>query len=89
MKIELTVCDLGQEVGEPTQSYTVTTEGRSVELDLCQKHAAPLEELLNRGSREPDPKPVKASPSPTAAPKKRAARRPRVVSLAEIEEMKQ
>ncbi|AKY03712.1 DNA binding protein [Streptomyces phage Lannister] len=91
MKIEIRVCDVDQAVGEPTKTYTIAVEGRSVEVDLCAEHAAPLEELLHLDTEE-EREPAKPKPAArsTSTPKKRTSRtRPKIVSLEEIEAMKQ
>ncbi|AKY03636.1 DNA binding protein [Streptomyces phage Izzy] len=86
MKIEITVCDLDQAVGVPTKRYTITVEGRTVELDLCEVHAGSLESLMDIKA----PQPEKPARPRAVQPKKRTTRtRPRIVSMEEIEEMKQ
>lgn len=85
MDMNIKVCDVQPVIGEATRHYKLAVEGgREVELDLCVTHAQPLEELLG----------VKVAPRPArkvAATKKATTRRrgrPRVVTLAEIEERK-
>ncbi|QDK03752.1 DNA binding protein [Streptomyces phage Yasdnil] len=97
MKIEITVCDVDQEVGKPTRTYTIAVDGRSVKRDLCEKHAAPLEMLLHldqtkaaQGVKPPAAPVVRSGPAKTAQnPPKRRARTTRITSLDEIEAMKQ
>ncbi|USH45865.1 DNA binding protein [Streptomyces phage VieEnRose] len=89
MKIEVTVCNVCQVVDRPTAHYTITRNGAATEVDLCSEHSAPLDELFPA----PAPTPVKrATPARKAPAKKAAAPRRRgakVVSLDEIERMKQ
>ncbi|AVE00409.1 DNA binding protein [Streptomyces phage OzzyJ] len=97
MKIEITVCDVDQEVGKPTRTYTIAVDGRQVKRDLCEKHAAPLEMLLHldqtkaaQGVKPPAAPVVRSAPAKaTQSAPKRRARTTRVMSLEEIEAMKQ
>ncbi|QDK03198.1 DNA binding protein [Streptomyces phage TuanPN] len=96
MKIEITVCDVDQEVGKPTRTYTIAVDGRQVRRDLCEKHAAPLEMLLHldqtkaASGAKPPPAPTVSRPAKaTQTAPKRRARTTRITSLDEIEAMKQ
>ncbi len=98
MEIQVKVCDVNPIVGQPTASYTVTQGERVVHVDLCEEHAALLEDFL---SESPRPVAPASSGRPTATPRvsvpkgqpkpattKRASRTPKVYTLAEIEAMK-
>ncbi|AGM12204.1 DNA binding protein [Streptomyces phage Danzina] len=87
MKIEITVCDLDQAVGVPTKHYTLGMEGRTVELDLCDEHARPIVGLMGVKHVEAAPRQRTAV---TTTKKRTAPRaRPKIVSLEDIEAMKQ
>ncbi|AOQ26927.1 DNA binding protein [Streptomyces phage Rana] len=86
MKIEITVCDLDQAVGVPTKHYTLGVDDRSVELDLCDEHAAPIIGLMGVKHIEAAPR----QRTVTTTKKRTAPRaRPKIVSLEDIEAMKQ
>ncbi|QYW07875.1 hypothetical protein SEA_REDBEAR_29 [Streptomyces phage RedBear] len=89
MKIEITVCDVDQAVGVPTKHYTLMAEGRTVDLDLCDDHAAPIVSLM--GVKHVEASQHKVRPRAVTTTQKRAAPRARtkIVSLEEIEAMKQ
>ncbi|WJN62960.1 hypothetical protein [Streptomyces phage phiScoe25] len=93
-KIQLTVCDMDRtELTKETKHYTVNTpEGRS-ELDLCEDHAAPIEQLLKAVYGDTVPHPHIKAPAKKAAAKKttstpRRRGTAKIVSLEEIEAMK-
>jgi hypothetical protein len=96
MKLQVTACDIDQKF--PAMTYTITaSDGRSVSKDLCEEHAAPFEEWLEEAEveEEPEPEPapvakvVKQAPAKHAPAKKTTARRrPKIVSLEEIEASK-
>ncbi|MFH8798068.1 hypothetical protein ACH4F6_00495 [Streptomyces sp. NPDC017936] len=45
MKVEITACDIDRRT--PAKSYEITVDGgRTVTVDLCRAHAAPLEEIV-------------------------------------------
>jgi hypothetical protein len=89
MKVQVTVCDVCGEVGRETTAYKIQRDGetgRQVTVDLCARHAAPLEAFLTK-RREA------TAPEPSASVTRTAARRRRpttikATSLEEIEEMK-
>jgi hypothetical protein len=96
MKLQVTACDIDKKF--PAKTYTITaSDGRSISKDLCEEHAEPFEEWLEEaemdGESEPEPEPEPApKPVKKAAAKKVATpsrRRPKVVSLEEIERSKQ
>jgi hypothetical protein len=100
MKLQVTACDIDQKF--PAKTYTITaSDGRSITKDLCEEHAEPFEEWLEEAEadEEPEPRPepelapvpkvVKQAPAKHAPAKKTTARRrPKVVSLEEIEAAK-
>lgn len=51
MKVEILVCDVCQAQGRSVTNYTVSRAGAKKDMDLCDRHAKPLEELL--GDRKP------------------------------------
>ncbi|MFF8845487.1 hypothetical protein ACF08N_22635 [Streptomyces sp. NPDC015127] len=93
MKIEVIACDIDQKV--PAKTYTITaSDGRSISKDLCEEHAEPFEEWLEEAvAEEPEPEPV---PQPRREREKRqeppakrtVRRRPKVMTLEEIEAQK-
>jgi hypothetical protein len=102
VKLQVTACDIDKKF--PAKTYTITaSDGRSITKDLCEEHAEPFEEWLEEAEvveaaepvcepeskpepePEPEPKVVKQAP----ARKTTARRRPKVVSLEEIEKAKQ
>jgi hypothetical protein len=100
MKLQVTACDIDKKF--PAMTYTITaSDGRSITKDLCEEHAEPIEEWLEEAEvaeeAEPEPEPapapkvVKQAPAKKAAPAKKttARRRPKIVSLEEIEKAKQ
>ena len=98
MKIEVTVCNVCQEVGKPVEQYVVGRLGAPVELDLCADHAAPIEAPIEallggqpKGAGSRTPAKARKAPAKKAAAKKAAPRRrgTKVVSIEEIEAMKQ
>jgi hypothetical protein len=96
MKPENAVCGIDPETGAPARRYTVTgAGGRTVTVDLCETHAAPLEALLARAAtppaRVPAPLPDPAAGAVGTAPGQRPARRRgrlRITTLEEIEALK-
>jgi hypothetical protein len=90
MKVQVTVCDLDPtEIGKPTMHYTITRDGERSELDLCQDHAGPIETVLFQSDPSgADIKPVKkAAAKKTTTPRRRSSAK--VVSLEDIEKLKQ
>jgi hypothetical protein len=88
-KVEVTVCDVCKEVGRATRGYRVQRDDRvAVSVDLCSRHAGPLEAFLSKASE------VRVEESATPAPAKRAATRRRarggltVTTMEEIEAQK-
>lgn len=48
-KVTVIVCDICGQVGEPTRRYRLGREKQPVRtLELCRKHAAPIELLLGK-----------------------------------------
>jgi hypothetical protein len=95
VKIEVTVCDVGQEVGKPVTRYTIKRGGETIELDLCVDHGEPIETLVTTKSGAPKPTtrvaPAAKKAPPRAAKKASGSRRrssSKVVSMADIEAMK-
>lgn len=85
MQVSVTVCDVDKEVGRETRHYTVKSTERSVEVDLCDEHAAPLESLLLLKA----PAKTAATATPRKAARKGTKRsRTQVVTLGEIERLK-
>lgn len=82
-EVVMLVCDVDPKPGELVRRYSVTVEGTTREMDLCDQHA---------GIFAPSPLPARsrgtsvAEPSP--AKKKAAASRRKITTLAEIEAMK-
>lgn len=95
MKIEVTACDIDRKV--PAKTYTIkVSDGRSISKDLCAEHAQPLEKWLEEaggtaGALEPASGTAQAPVQPEHAIKKTAAarRRPKIVTLEQIEASKQ
>lgn len=95
----LRACDIDKKI--PAKRYTITADdGRTISKDLCEEHAEPFEEWLEEAelgeeeaelAPEPAPAPAKKAPAKkaSAAKKTTARRRPKVVSLEEIEAKKQ
>lgn len=77
MKVEIIVCDVCQAPGREARTYAVTQGTRTAARDLCARHAAPLEALLE-GS---ETKPTRPATRPRAG-------RITVTSLDEIEARK-
>lgn len=77
MQLEITVCDICRDSQKPTRRYTVSVEGKSGETDRCKEHGAVFEEIV-RAPRKP-------RTTPKTEPVKRQTRRPRVVSVDEVE----
>jgi hypothetical protein len=77
MKLEVVVCDVCQTHGRPVTHYTVIQDAREKELDLCERHAAPLEVLLGENM------------APLRHKQPRRSRTAEVVTLEEIEAQKQ
>jgi hypothetical protein len=87
MEISVTVCDVEPKPGEDTKHYTITQDGRAVELDLCAAHSEAMERLMLLKQRSEVAPPAPATRK--VAAKKSAPRRRRgVVTLDEIEAMK-
>jgi len=101
VKLQVTACDIDKKF--PAKTYTITaSDGRSISKDLCEEHAEPFEEWLEEADVKEEPEPecapeAKAKPEPAPAPKttKRAPakktaarRRPKIMSLEEIEAQK-
>ena len=42
----VTVCDVCERVGVPTERYRIMAGGRRYELDLCLRHAGPILDLV-------------------------------------------
>ena len=53
VKVEIVVCDVCQTPGREARGYTVTQGNRTAARDLCARHAAPLEALLEGGEARP------------------------------------
>lgn len=52
-KMRVTVCDVCEEVGRPTRAYRIQRDDKAaVSVDLCSRHAAPLEAFLTKGREE-------------------------------------
>ncbi|MEV5330873.1 hypothetical protein [Streptomyces werraensis] len=89
-------CDIDKKI--PAKNYTITAEdGRTISKDLCEEHAEPFEEWLEEAELvdeepEPEPEPAPAKKATArkapAAKKTTARRKPRIVSLEEIEAQK-
>ncbi|KPC89316.1 hypothetical protein ADL35_02445 [Streptomyces sp. NRRL WC-3753] len=62
MKIQIVACDIDKET--PAKSYAITVDGEEHELDLCQTHARPIDELIAAAKGESLPEPAKALASP-------------------------
>lgn len=75
-EITVTVCDIDQRPGDTVRRYTVTVDGKTRELDLCDRHAGPFSPVGN--------KPVVQAP---ARNRSTTARR-KVTTMAEIEAAK-
>ncbi|MCM8548811.1 hypothetical protein [Streptomyces sp. STCH 565 A] len=78
MKIQIVACDIDKET--PAKSYAITVDGEEHELDLCQEHARPIDELIAAAKGETLPEPAKAQAAPpmqftppSPAPRKTAA----------------
>lgn len=61
MEITVTVCNICQDTSLPTEVYELSGRARRRKVDLCEKHAKPVETLMDAGVD-------------LTAPKKRAAR---------------
>ncbi|MDX3525063.1 hypothetical protein P1P75_00985 [Streptomyces sp. ID05-39B] len=101
LKVEVLACDIDKKF--PAKTYTITaSDGRSISKDLCAEHAEPFEEWLEEVELEEEQAPeaeLEPEPAPVV-PKRRAAskpatkkavpvrRRPKIVSLEEIEASK-
>jgi hypothetical protein len=85
MKIEVTACDRDGEV--PALTYEIkVSDGREIKVDLCPRHAAKIEELieelLDEGGTQaedesatgsaPEPEQVEQAPVTASAPAKKA-----------------
>lgn len=91
--LEVTACDIDKQY--PAKTYTITcSDGRSISKDLCEEHAGYLEDLLEElDVKEPE---VEAQPVVPKRPARKAAakktvparRRPKIVTLEEIEAQK-
>jgi hypothetical protein len=104
VKLQVTACDIDKKFPAKTYTITAS-DGRSITKDLCEEHAEPFEEWLEEAEVveeaepvcEPESKPEpKPEPEPEPQPAKRAPakkttarRRPKVVSLEDIEKAKQ
>jgi hypothetical protein len=104
VKLQVTACDIDKKFPAKTYTITAS-DGRSITKDLCEEHAEPFEEWLEEAEVveeaepvcEPEPKPVPAPKVVKQAPAKEAPakkattsrRRPKIVSLEEIEKAKQ
>lgn len=94
MKLQVIACDIDKKF--PAKTYTITaSDGRSISKDLCEEHAEPFEEWLEEVEVDEEPEPEQPKPKPEPEPVKRAPakkttarRRPKVVSLEEIEAKK-
>ncbi|TDE95065.1 hypothetical protein EXU48_09880 [Occultella glacieicola] len=51
-EVSITVCDMCGQLGRSTARYGITQRRRTVQFDLCEQHAAPLERVLD--SKRPD-----------------------------------
>ncbi|MDX3405167.1 hypothetical protein PV708_02805 [Streptomyces sp. ME02-6977A] len=103
MLIEVRACDIDRKTPAQNYTITAS-DGRSISKDLCEEHAEPFEEWLEEAGldeeeAEPEPEPAKEEesapvvpkrPAPKRAPAKKttARRRPKIVSLEEIEAQK-
>jgi Tfp pilus assembly protein FimV len=86
-EILVRVCDVDLKPGEEVRHYSVTVDGHTTEMDLCDAHAGPFAPL--EAPKEPTPTRV-PTPQKRAASAKPAPRnsRRKVTTLAEIEAMK-
>jgi hypothetical protein len=85
MKVRVTVCDVCGEVGRETTPYKLQRDGEDktqVTVDLCSRHAAPLDALLTKKGQAPTEQPVTA---PAKAPVRR--RRPTTIKATSLEEI--
>src|SRR5690606_25349339 len=92
-------CDIDKKI--PAKNYTLTAEdGRAISKDLCEEHAEPFEEWLEEADLaeeepEPEPEPEPARPAKKALPKQAPVekatgrKRPRIMTLEQIEAPKQ
>lgn len=53
LKVQDPPCDFGGKSEGPVTTYTVTANGKTVVVDLCETHAKPLERALRVGSTDP------------------------------------
>lgn len=94
MQVRVRVCDVCGEVSRPTREYKVQRDDKAtVGVDLCSRHAAPLEVFLaKREGSEPLPdveehEGRKELPVPRGTTRRRGSR-VKVTSLEEIEAQK-
>ena len=76
MLIEVTVCNVCQQVGKQTNQYEIRKGGRAVTADLCADDGEPLERLLA------------SAPAVRMRRRKTAARESRIKTVEEIEAAK-
>ncbi|MBZ2197915.1 hypothetical protein [Occultella gossypii] len=51
-EVSVVVCDMCGQLDRSTARYGITQGGSTVQFDLCEQHAAPLERVLD--SKRPD-----------------------------------
>lgn len=78
-EITVRVCDVDQRPGETVRHYSVTVDGGTREMDLCDRHAGPFAPMGRRAAAQPA---VKASPRPSSTGRRK------VTTMAEIEASK-
>lgn len=89
-EIVMLVCDVDLKPGEVVRHYTVTVDGHTMEMDLCDRHAgvfAPVSPV-EASERKPVQSLTPARGRTAAQPRATASSRRKVTTLAEIEASK-
>lgn len=90
MELQVRVCDVCGEVTRRTRRYEINREGDNlaVIVDLCSRHASPLEAFLTRKDGEDEKVGAAATPKPTKTPRRPRRSGVKATTLDEIEEGK-
>lgn len=82
MKVSMQICDVCRDPSRAITTYTVTAGDRSRDTDRCDEHSHVLEAIL---AGEPDI----PTERPARPPRRGGAPRPKIVTLEEIDALKQ
>lgn len=89
-EITVLVCDVDQAQARTVRHYTVTVDGQTREMDLCDRHAGIFAPGAGPGEAKASPASTARARKAAAAPGRRGPGRPRkVTTMEEIEKLKE